>query len=861
VPEGYRAVAADGGVFDYGADAYVGDPRDKKGPALSGRAVALLDTPDGLGYWLVSSTGQVLAYGDAPAVPGRKPASPVVAAASDPVRPGVWLTDARGHVYALGAATYYGGLTAPRPSAPIVAVVATPDGHGYWLVGRDAKVYAFGGAPTRSVPRRPAAPIVAATAGLAGSRLGLWLLGADGGVFALGAGFYGSLPAQGIKVRDAVGIALAPDAKGYWAATANGVVHAFGDARFLGDFPIDVAARVTGPRLVAPWVGLAAAPAPATAPEVVPPPTAPAPTAPPATVPATPVPTATTASTTTAATTTTTATTATTATTTATATTTTATATTTTATTAAPTTTTALLLVAPTALVATPGNSLVALNWSASPGATSYQVYQSTGSGYSPVPSTDGGRPTSTSTVVSGLGDGSTYSFEVVAEATGTTSSAPSSSVNATPYSMYLSVYAGTGARGAPTPGPATGSALSDPASVAVDSSGNLYIADLANNVIEKVTPAGQLSIVAGTGSAGAPTPGPALRSDLYYPDGIAVDGSGNLYIADSRNNVIEKVTPAGQLSIVAGSGVLGPPTAGPATGSDLHDPNGIAVDSSGNLYIADRANNVIEKVTPAGQLSIVAGTGSAGAPTPGPALRSDLSYPIGIAVDSSGNLFIADSGNNVIEKVTPAGQLSIVAGSGVLGPPTAGPATGSDLHDPNGIAVDISGNLFIADSGNGDIEEVTPAGQLSIVAGTGSTGGGLPTPGPATSSGLGLPLGLVVDSSGSVFVGDYGGNVVEKLAAALPVPTSLFAAPSNAEVVLDWSASPGATSYQVYQSTGSGYSPVGAPDGGQPTSASTAVRGLTNGTTYSFEVVAEAPNAAPSPPSSAVNATPALPV
>ena len=743
VLEGYRAVAADGGVFDYGAYAYLGGPLDKKGPALSGRAVALLDTPDGLGYWLASSSGQVLAYGDAPAVSGRKPASPVVAAASDPARPGVWLTDARGHVYALGGAAYYGGLTAPWPSAPIVAVVATPDGHGYWLVGRDAKVYAFGDAPARSVPRRPAAPIVAAAAGLAGSRTGLWLLGADGGVFALGAGFYGSLPAQGIKVRDAVGIALTPDAKGYWAATANGVVHAFGDAPFLGDFSTDVAAHTTGPRLVAPWDGLATTPGPGSATEVAPPRKAPATTAPPATVPAAPVPTAPTVSTTA----TTTATTATTTATTGTTTTTVAP----TTTTVAPTTTTTLLLAAPTALVATPGNSLVALNWSASPGATSYQVYQSTGSGYSPVPSTDGGRPTSTSTVVSGLGDGSTYSFEVVAEATGTTSSAPSSSVNATPYSMYLSVYAGTGARGAPTPGPATGSALSDPASVAVDSSGNLYIADLANNVIEKVTPAGQLSIVAGTGSAGAPTPGPALRSDL--------------------------------------------------------------------------------------------------------------SYPIGIAVDSSGNLFIADSGNNVIEKVTPAGQLSIVAGSGVLGPPTAGPATGSDLHDPNGIAVDISGNLFIADSGNGDIEEVTPAGQLSIVAGTGSTGGGLPTPGPATSSGLGLPLGLVVDSSGSVFVGDYGGNVVEKLAAALPVPTSLFAAPGNAEVVLDWSASPGATSYQVYQSTGSGYSPVSSPDGGRPTSASTIVSGLTNGTTYSFEVVAEAPNAAPSPPSSAVNATPALPV
>jgi sugar lactone lactonase YvrE len=246
---------------------------------------------------------------------------------------------------------------------------------------------------------------------------------------------------------------------------------------------------------------------------------------------------------------------------------------------------------------------------------------------------------------------------------------------------------------------------------VAVDSSGNLIIADSQNSVIEKVTPSGTLSIIAGTpGSPGAPIPGPATSSPLDAPTGVAVDSAGNLYIADEGNNQIYKVTPSGTLSIIAGTGSSGTPTPGPATNSQFYSPADVAVDSVGNLYIADQGNNLIEKVTPSGTLSIIAGTpGSSGTPTPGPATSSPLNNPLGVAVDSSGNLYIADQSNNVIEEVTPSGTLSIIAGTGSLGAATPGPATSSPLRYPDGVAVDSAGNFYIGDQSNSEAEQVTP--------------------------------------------------------------------------------------------------------------------------------------------------------
>jgi sugar lactone lactonase YvrE len=273
-----------------------------------------------------------------------------------------------------------------------------------------------------------------------------------------------------------------------------------------------------------------------------------------------------------------------------------------------------------------------------------------------------------------------------------------------------------------------------------VDSSGNLYVALTSSRRVVKITPEGTLSIVAGTGQWFDPmalprtdpvlSPGPATSVDLNRPTGVAVDSAGNLFILDGGYRKVLKVTTGGTLSVVAGSGSYGAPTAGPATSSDLEDPTGIAVDSSGNLYIADSGSKKVLKVTTGGTLSVFAGTGTAGLPTPGPATSSNLGTLNGIAVDSTGNVFITDSTNNLIDKITPAGALTVVAGTGYQASPTAGPVADSELGSTTRVATDSSGNLYILDSSYYLLEKVsfTPPvfvpdapTALSATAGNGS--------------------------------------------------------------------------------------------------------------------------------------------
>lgn len=295
------------------------------------------------------------------------------------------------------------------------------------------------------------------------------------------------------------------------------------------------------------------------------------------------------------------------------------------------------------------------------------------------------------------------------------------------PAGTDISVVAGIpGEEGLPTPGPATASRLSVPSALAVDSADNLYIADAGlNHVVEKVTPSGDLSIVAGVPGEfkNAVQPGPATSSQLLGPSGLVADADGNLFISDLWHAVVEKVDAAGALSIAAGiSGIFGAPVAGPATGSYLYMPMGLAKDGNGNLYIADAGNHVVEKVDSSGTLSVVAGrVGTFGAPSPGPATFSTLSSPTGLALDGKGQLYIADAVSDVVARVDLlSGELSIVAGNGQRGAPTPGPATSSKLDGPADLAVDAAGNLFIADSVNSLVLKVDPAGTLSIFAGTG---------------------------------------------------------------------------------------------------------------------------------------------
>jgi sugar lactone lactonase YvrE len=273
-----------------------------------------------------------------------------------------------------------------------------------------------------------------------------------------------------------------------------------------------------------------------------------------------------------------------------------------------------------------------------------------------------------------------------------------------------IGTVAGNGSQGyAGDNGPATSAQLFWPAGVAVDSAGNLYIADTGNNVIRKVSN-GVITTVAGNGTFNySGDGGPATSATLNNPTGVAVDAAGNLYIADLNNHRIRKVSN-GVITTVAGNGVGGfSGDNGPATSAELTYPEGVAVDFAGNLYIADNYTQVIREVTN-GVITTVAGSLTQGyTGDNGPATSAQLNDPTGVAVDSAGNLYIADNGNNAI-RVVSNGVIATVAGNGTLGNSgDNGAATSAELSTPTGVFVDSFGNLYVADSGNNRVRVASP--------------------------------------------------------------------------------------------------------------------------------------------------------
>ncbi|NAZ84436.1 hypothetical protein GTR02_21785, partial [Kineococcus sp. R8] len=337
-----------------------------------------------------------------------------------------------------------------------------------------------------------------------------------------------------------------------------------------------------------------------------------------------------------------------------------------------------------------------------------------------------------------------------------------------------LTTLVGRGVGGTAVEGPAAASFLRLPVAVATDVAGNVYVADRDNARIERVDAGtGLLTFVAGTGTPGAPTPGgPATASGLNIPLGVSVGPRGDVYIADDGNRRVEKVDAAtGLLSVVAGTGATADPVPGTATDSPLRSPFGVAADAAGNVYVADRGAHRVLKVDAAGRLSVVAGTGVAGAVTPGPAVASPLNTPNGLAVDAAGNVFVALRFNHQVARVDAGtGVLSVVAGTGTAGVSTDVPATTARLNQPTGVAVDARGNVFVADRSNNRIVVVDhSSGHLSTVAGNGAQGA--VTPGPATSSRLAIPLGIAVAGTGTAFVADQNNHQVQKL--SLPPTTT----------------------------------------------------------------------------------------
>jgi sugar lactone lactonase YvrE len=342
------------------------------------------------------------------------------------------------------------------------------------------------------------------------------------------------------------------------------------------------------------------------------------------------------------------------------------------------------------------------------------------------------------------------------------TSSAPPSG------SGIISTYAGDGTKGfSGDGGPAIGAELAYPVGTAIDAAGNLYIADYTNNRIRKVTPEGVISTYAGNGTAGFSGDGGAATSaEINGPLGIGFDGAGNLYIGDSYNQRVREVTPEGVISTFAGNGAQGYNGDGiAATSSKLYYPAGIASDKNGDIFIADYFNNRVREVNTQGIISTVAGNGTSGySGDGGLATDAELYFPTGVALDATGNLYIADYYNNRVREVTTGGIISTFAGNGAGGYSGDGAAaTSAELHAPNAVATDSAGNVYIGDYANNRVRKVNTSGIISTAAGDGTAGysgdGGL-----ATSAELTNPQGVSVDADDSLYVADSNNNRIRKV-------------------------------------------------------------------------------------------------
>jgi len=315
--------------------------------------------------------------------------------------------------------------------------------------------------------------------------------------------------------------------------------------------------------------------------------------------------------------------------------------------------------------------------------------------------------------------------------------------------------------------GLAKAAALNHPCGLAIDPTGGIYIADTDNARIRRLSPSGMISTVAGDGVPGdSGDGGSALNASLSDVAGVALDAAGNFYFGDASNRRIRKVTPAGIISTVAGTGTQGfSGDGGPATNATLDRPTFVVVDPAGNLYFADSSNQRIRRVDINGTITTIAGNGMAGfSGDGGLAGNASLMFPLGLAMDRTGNLYVADANNHRIRRIDLSGIITTVAGNGVEGfSGDLGPATSASLNYPEDVAFDGAGNLFIADSGNNRIRKVDPAGVISTIAGTvlnGFSGDG----GPSVEAVLNFPWALATDAAGDVYIADRVNNRIRKI-------------------------------------------------------------------------------------------------
>jgi hypothetical protein len=309
------------------------------------------------------------------------------------------------------------------------------------------------------------------------------------------------------------------------------------------------------------------------------------------------------------------------------------------------------------------------------------------------------------------------------------------------------------------------------PAAVAVDSAGNVYVVENGNDTISKVTPDGSVTTLAGRPGSPGSANGTGSAARFYGPLGAAVDSAGNLYVADTGNHTIRKVTPAGVVTTLAGqSGSFGSAN-GTGSAARFENPNGLSVDSAGNVYVADTVNHTIRKLTPAGVVTTLAGLAGRSGSTDGTNSNARFNFPTAVAVDSATNIYVTDTFSHTIRKVTPVGTSWVVTTlAGLAGSSGFADGTNSNARfiEPNGVALDSAGNLYVADLGNGTVRQLTPVGTNWMVTTVAGLAGSLGSAnGIYSIARFNLPTGVAVDSADNVYVADLGNGTIRKLTQA----------------------------------------------------------------------------------------------
>lgn len=347
-----------------------------------------------------------------------------------------------------------------------------------------------------------------------------------------------------------------------------------------------------------------------------------------------------------------------------------------------------------------------------------------------------------------------------------------------------VSTFAGQTGNSAGDDGLAGAARFNGPRGVAVDTSGQIFIADTFNHTIRKISPSGAVSTWAGAAGVSGSADGSGANARFNSPAGLAIDGAGNIYVADMLNHTIRKITANGDVSTLAGSAGSSGTSDGAGSNARFQEPIGVAVDSGGNIYVADSGNSAVRKITAGGVVTTLAGNPGEAGSGDGNGSQARFDGPYGVAVDSAGNVYVADTYNHTIRRITPGGSVSTYAGQARQSGSADGVGGSARFSGPSAIAIDGAGNLYVTETANHLVRLISPGGSVSTVAGSAGNDGS--TDGSGTIAKFNSPAGIGVGLSSTLFVSDTLNHTIRKLTHldSSPTPTPAPSDPTQNKLV-----------------------------------------------------------------------------